>query len=57
MAAIVREVSGDENLSLQLMNSAQDLVNYDCYEAAVKHYDTYCYDVSQVQVKLNEINT
>ena len=52
MAAIVHGVTGDEDLSLQLMNYRTDLANYDCYEAAVKHYDTYCYDISQVRMKL-----
>ena len=49
MAAIVQEATGDESLGLELMNSRTDLVNYDCYESAVKHYDTYCYDISKVR--------
>ena len=47
-----REATGDQDLSLQLMNSRTDLANYDCYEAAVKHYDTYCYDISQVRINI-----
>ena len=50
MAAIVQRATGDQDLSLQLMNSRTDLANYDCYEAAVKQYDTYCYDISQVRI-------
>ena len=53
MAAIVQRATGDQDLSLQLMNSRTDLANYDCYEAAVKHYDTYCYDISQVRINID----
>ena len=45
---ILLHATGDRDATEELASSRYDLTEYDCYEAAVAHYDNHCYKLGRV---------